>query len=230
VELLAAGTAKEDAAEALLELTWSHPENQVSSVGAIPPLVAMLGDDDGSDDGGAKSLAAAACWSLARKNPAAAMALTEAGAVPLLVDLLEEAAERTAVVNVAGALGCLVAGHEGNRTRVAGAIPRLVHILTQPAVEKANAARTLRHLAEDESNRRAMADAGAIPPLVELLRSSSKKGVATAADALRILALHDASHRDLVRSAGALRTLTKLRRSRKIPAEGLLLIRLLALM
>ena len=134
----------------------------------------------------AKTDAAWALHNLARPqrdNGANRIAIAEAGGIPPLVDLLRDGRVE-AKEEAARALGTLAHNDDANKVAIAeaGAIPQFVEVLSgwsqqiwaheRLANAKEEAARALRNLARNnDANKVAIAEAGGVRPLVDLLRN-----------------------------------------------------------
>ena len=199
--------AQEQAARKLAnELLGSDSDNKASiaAAGAIPPLVELLR----SRTPEVQAAAEEALWLLAFNTDNQAL-IAKAGGIPPLVELLSSsnsAVQQEAV----GALRQLALSAD-NKALIAeaGGIPPLVSCLKSTSIWAQHcAAEALGNLMADwivvvdrefipmpeatdiaEANRASIAAAGAIPPLVELLSSTTPHVQAAAAWALRNLAL-----------------------------------------
>jgi len=180
----------------------------LAAAGALPPLVAMLGDGTAEE----RAAAAEALGKLAR-NEANEAAIAAAAAIEPLVALVRDgdaqgkAKAATALRNLAGGNDAIVSA-----IAAAGAIEPLVALVLDGDREgKANAAGALANLAgDDDSNVSAIAAAGAIEPLVALVRDGDAHGKANAANALWSLADGDFDIKAAIAAAGAIEPLVAL--------------------
>ena len=168
-------------------------------------------------DAAAKAEAALALWRLLEpacaQNAENLVAVTSAGAMPLLVELLQSGGEGARCA--AGALVYL-AWNRDNKVAIAaaGGIVPLVEVVRRGcAGAKREAAMALGNLASgNDDNEVAIAAAGAIAPLVDLLQSGGGGAKVAAAFALGILACND-DNQVAIAAAGAIAPLVALARS-----------------
>ena len=169
-------------------------------------------------DANAKARAAAALWDL---MPFATTPLAiehrnwiaRAGAIPLLVDLLQSGGEGARCA--AAALANLAWKEPDNKVAIAaaGGIAPLVEVVRSGCADaKEFAALALGNLAHNDDNAVAIAAAGAIPPLVDLLRSGSAYAKASAAELLQNLSCND-DNQVAIAVAGAIAPLVALMQS-----------------
>ncbi|CAM8958503.1 unnamed protein product [Rhodiola kirilowii] len=168
----------------LLKLASTNPEDQRSAAGEIRLL--------------------------AKRNADNRIAIAEAGAIPLLVDLLAVPDSRiqehavTALLNLSICeinKGCIVS---------AGAIPGIVQVLKKGSMEaRENAAATLFSLSVVDENKVMIGASGAITPLVVLLSEGTQRGKKDAATALFNLCIFQGNKGKAVR-AGVVPTLMRL--------------------
>lgn len=147
---------------------------------------------------------------LAKRNADNRIAIAEAGAIPLLVDLLTVPDSRiqehavTALLNLSICeinKGCIVS---------AGAIPGIVQVLKKGSMEaRENAAATLFSLSVIDENKIMIGASGAITPLVLLLSEGTQRGKKDAATALFNLCIFQGNKGKAVR-AGVIPTLMRL--------------------
>ncbi|KAL0358635.1 UNVERIFIED_CONTAM: U-box domain-containing protein 14 [Sesamum angustifolium] len=107
---------------------------------------------------------------LAKRNADNRVCIAEAGAIPLLVELLSSPDLRTQEHAVTALLNLSI--NEANKGTIvnAGAIPDIVDVLKNGSTEaRENAAATLFSLSVVDENKVAIGAAGAIPPLIDLL-------------------------------------------------------------
>jgi hypothetical protein len=221
VELLRCGgpAAKQHACRALRNASSRVPANKAraAKAGAAPALAALL------HPGAPPALQAAAAGTLAALLPACPpedAAATARDAAPLLLRMLGEDATAEAA---AWAVGALAAAGAEPRATVGGAdfVPPLVRLLHGCAggVGRQAAARAVRALCDGASERakRALAAAGAVPPLVGALAQDPGEGRTdagrrAAAAALCALSLRCEANRGAVAAAGGVRALAALLR------------------
>ncbi|KAI9098370.1 hypothetical protein K1719_024995 [Acacia pycnantha] len=126
---------------------------------------------------------------LAKRNADNRVCIAEAGAIPLLVELLSSPDPRTQEHAVTALLNLSI--NESNKGTIvnAGAIPDIVDVLKNGSMEaRENAAATLFSLSVLDENKVAIGAAGAIPALISLLCEGSPRDEALAI--LAILASH----------------------------------------
>ncbi|KOO32623.1 hypothetical protein Ctob_013926 [Chrysochromulina tobinii] len=182
--------AKKNAAIGLARLALSTPSTQerIFHAGAVPPLVAWLGDGSLGPPETAASTLADLCNDA---NAAMQARLLEAGAIGPLVAMLHLQAGVEHQRAAGGALAILAEGCPSNMVAIAhaGGIPPLVELLRSGKVgAHKNAAHALAMLAGDEANKMQIARAGGIPPLVALLSTGDASAQQYAAKALEWLA------------------------------------------
>ena len=176
-------------------------------------------------DDAAKMAAARALGNLACLNAADRVLIAEAGAVPLLVELLRDGSAE-AKLTVARALHFLTFPHyaAGNRVLIAEAhgIPPLVALLRDGNADaKLEAAAALRYLAYNAANKVLIAEAGGIPLLVDLMRDRSTTDANQwAACALRHLARNNDANQVAIAAALSLEALVELVRRDRVIFEG----------
>ena len=184
----------------------------------IAPHVHALREGDD-----AAKMAAARALSTSAKNKAAnRVPIAEAGAIPLLVELLRDGSAE-AKLTVARALHFL-AYAAGNRVLIAEAhgIPPLVALLRDGNADaKLEAAAALRYLAYNAANKVLIAEAGGIPLLVDLMRDRSTTDANQwAACALRHLARNNDANQVAIAAALSLEALVELVRRDRVIFEG----------
>ena len=187
----------------------------------IAPHVHALREGDD-----AAKMAAARALSTSAKNKAAnRVPIAEAGAIPLLVELLRDGSAE-AKLTVARALHFL-AYAAGNRVLIAEAhgIPPLVALLRDGNADaKLEAAAALRHLAYNHMNQLLIPEAGGIPPLVDLLRDGSNLDAKQwATCALRHLGRNNDANQVAIAAALSLEALVELVRCYRVVFKGNLL-------
>ncbi|KAG8390591.1 hypothetical protein BUALT_Bualt01G0099500 [Buddleja alternifolia] len=147
---------------------------------------------------------------LAKRNADNRVCIAEAGAIPLLVELLSSPDLRTQEHAVTALLNLSI--NEANKGIIvnAGAIPDIVDVLKNGSTEaRENAAATLFSLSVVDENKVAIGAAGAIPPLIDLLCQGSPRGKKDAATAIFNLSIYQGNKVRAVR-AGIVPPLMKL--------------------
>ncbi|KAJ6815396.1 U-box domain-containing protein 12 [Iris pallida] len=127
---------------------------------------------------------------LAKRNADNRVCIAEAGAIPLLVELLSSPDSRTQEHAVTARLNLSI--NEGNKSSIvdSGAIPEIVQVLKNGSMEaRENAAATLFSLSVVDGNKVTIGAAGAIPALIDLLCEGSPRGKKDAATAIFNLAI-----------------------------------------
>uniref|UniRef100_A0A183C7S4 Importin subunit alpha n=1 Tax=Globodera pallida TaxID=36090 RepID=A0A183C7S4_GLOPA len=143
-----------------------------------------------------------------------AMHAADAGAVPLLVNLLQSPnlEVRKQTVRALANIACFATVEDGHKIVEAGAVPLLVNLLKSPNMQLCEyTILALNGIAYDKA--REVVEAGAVPPLVKLLQSPNMKVCENAAAALKAIANDKA--REVVK-AGAVPLLVKLLQSPNI--------------
>ena len=178
---------------------------------------ALREGDDAAKMAAARALSTFACLNAANRVP-----IAEAGAIPLLVELLRDGSA-DAKLTVARALHFL-AYAAANQALIAEAhgIPPLVALLRDGnANAKLEAAAALRHLAYNNDNKVLIAEAGGIPPLVDLLRDGSNLDAKQwATCALRHLGRNNDANQVAIAAALSLEALVELVRRDRVIFEG----------
>ncbi|KAG8637480.1 U-box domain-containing protein 11 isoform X2 [Manihot esculenta] len=148
--------------------------------------------------------------SLSKRSTDNRILIAEAGAIPVLVNLL--AAEDVSIQENAVTAILNLSIYENNKGLImlAGAIPSIVQILRAGSVEaRENAAATLFSLSLGDENKIIIGASGAIPALVELLENGSPRGKKDAATALFNLCIYQGNKGRAVR-AGIVPALLKM--------------------
>lgn len=138
---------------------------------------------------------------LAKRNSDNRVFIAEAGAIPLLVELLSSADSRTQEHAVTALLNLSI--HEANKGNIvnAGAIPDIVDVLKNGSMEaRENAAATLFSLSVVDENKVAIGAAGAIPILIDLLCNGTPRGKKDAATAIFNLSIYQGNKVRAVRA------------------------------
>ncbi|KAL7614071.1 U-box domain-containing protein 14 [Lactuca sativa] len=167
---------------------------------------------------------------LAKRNADNRVCIAEAGAIPLLVELLSSPDTRTQEHAVTALLNLSI--NEANKGIIVsvGAIPEIVDVLKTGSTEaRENAAATLFSLSVVDENKVAIGAAGAIPPLIELLQEGTPRGKKDAATAIFNLCIYQGNKVRAVR-AGIVTPLMGLLKdaSSGMMDEGLAILAILA--
>ncbi|EIE19244.1 hypothetical protein COCSUDRAFT_83592 [Coccomyxa subellipsoidea C-169] len=211
------------AAGALCNLAESNPENQsaITCTAALDAFPRLLREGLASHS----FIVEVVAWCmqhLAQGSPEARDAMREAGALPVLVSVLDSADPQSA--RAAWAVSALAADCPANRAafRDAGALPRLVRMLSSGDESGLTAAAVwaLLQLAGDcPENKKAIAAAGAVPTFVRLLQSKNELVAEGASEAMLHIvtpsqqqegAPAQAAGHAALRAAGAIPTLLNL--------------------
>jgi hypothetical protein len=160
--------------------------------------------------------AAGALYELALHSAKSRALILAAGAIPLLVHLLQHDSPARVQVAASGALCSFV--HCGEQythaaLTAADALPRLVELLASSTTDvQERAAYTLLNLAGNVKTHAAMISAGAIPRMVELLGEpgSTAHAQRAVAEALRNLTVGSDAQARAISDAGAIPRLVKL--------------------
>lgn len=184
-------------ASALAELARDNADAQVSiaRAGGIGPLLAMLT----ARNADAQAHAAHAIAQLANGHHDNQEAIARAGGLPPLVQLLGPGQAHDVHANAALAVAAVARANTDIQTQIfdLGAIPSIVALfrgghtgVLPPEQVKAQAAGTLFSLAEGHAtNKAAIAGAGGLPPLVDLLATGGPRAMEKASLALAALSL-----------------------------------------
>ncbi|XP_054788117.1 U-box domain-containing protein 14 isoform X1 [Prosopis cineraria] len=138
---------------------------------------------------------------LAKRNADNRVCIAEAGAIPLLVELLSSSDPRTQEHAVTALLNLSI--NESNKGTIvnAGAIPDIVDVLKNGSMEaRENAAATLFSLSVLDENKVAIGAAGAIPALISLLCEGTPRGKKDAATAIFNLSIYQGNKARAVKS------------------------------
>ncbi|CAL1374222.1 unnamed protein product [Linum trigynum] len=138
---------------------------------------------------------------LAKRNADNRVCIAEAGAIPLLVELLSSPDARTQEHAVTALLNLSI--NDANKGMIvnAGAIPDIVDVLKSGSMEaRENAAATLFSLSVVDENKVAIGAAGAIPALINLLCEGSPRGKKDAATAIFNLSIYQGNKARAVRA------------------------------
>ncbi|MCL7052332.1 hypothetical protein MKW94_015824 [Papaver nudicaule] len=147
---------------------------------------------------------------LAKRNADNRVCIAEAGAIPLLVNLLSTFDPLTQEHAVTALLNLSICEENKGNIVTSGALPGIVHVLKRGSMEaRENAAATLFSLSVVDDNKVTIGGSGAIPALVILLSEGSQRGKKDAATALFNLCIYQGNKGRAVR-AGLVPTLMKL--------------------
>ncbi|CAN4098849.1 unnamed protein product [Withania somnifera] len=147
---------------------------------------------------------------LAKRNADNRVAIAEAGAIPLLVDLLSTPDSRIQEHAVTALLNLSICEDNKRSIVTSGAVPGIVHVLKKGSTEaRENAAAALFSLSVIDENKVIIGSFGAIPPLVTLLSDGTQRGKKDAATALFNLCIYQGNKGKAVR-AGVVLTLMEL--------------------
>eukprot|EP01018_Ginkgo_biloba_P034036 Gb_21414 [translate_table: standard] len=138
---------------------------------------------------------------LAKRNADNRICIAEAGAIPLLVNLLSTPDPRTQEHAVTALLNLSIYENNKGTIVMAGAITPIVEVLKSGSMEaRENAAATLFSLSVVDENKITIGASGAIPALVGLLREGSQRGKKDAATALFNLSIYQGNKARAVRA------------------------------
>ncbi|XP_077239126.1 plant U-box 13 [Tasmannia lanceolata] len=147
---------------------------------------------------------------LAKRNADNRVCIAEAGAIPLLVNLLSTTDARTQEHAVTALLNLSICEENKGSIISSRAVPGIVHVLKKGSMEaRENAAATLFSLSVVDENKVTIGASGAIPALVALLSEGSQRGKKDAATALFNLCIFQGNKARAVR-AGVVTTLMRL--------------------
>ncbi|KAI3981234.1 hypothetical protein MKX01_041373 [Papaver californicum] len=147
---------------------------------------------------------------LAKRNADNRVCIAEAGAIPLLINLLSTFDPRTQEHAVTALLNLSICEENKGSIVTCGALPGIVHVLKRGSMEaRENAAATLFSLSVVDDNKVTIGGSGAIPALVILLSEGSQRGKKDAATALFNLCIYQGNKGRAVR-AGLVPALMKL--------------------
>ncbi|KAI3811597.1 hypothetical protein L1987_21323 [Smallanthus sonchifolius] len=147
---------------------------------------------------------------LAKRNADNRVAVAEAGAIPLLSNLLTAPDSHTQEHVVTALLNLSICEDNKGSIVSSGAVPGIVHVLRKGSMEaRENAAATLFSLSVIDANKVTIGSLGAIPPLVLLLSEGTQRGKKDAATALFNLCIYQGNKGRAVR-AGVIPTLIEL--------------------
>lgn len=148
--------------------------------------------------------------SLSKRSTDNRILLAEAGAIPILVNLLTSEDGQIQDNAVTSILNLSIFENNKGLIMLANAIPSVVQVLRAGSMEaKENAAATLFSLSLADENKIIIGASGAIPALVELLQNGSPRGKKDAATALFNLCIYHGNKGRAVR-AGIITALLKM--------------------
>ncbi|XP_044460657.1 U-box domain-containing protein 14 [Mangifera indica] len=138
---------------------------------------------------------------LAKRNADNRVCIAEAGAIPLLVELLSSTDPRTQEHAVTALLNLSINDTNKGTIVNAGAIPDIVDVLKNGSMEaRENAAATLFSLSVLDENKVSIGAAGAIPALIKLLCEGTPRGKKDAATAIFNLSIYQGNKARAVRA------------------------------
>ena len=188
--------AQVQAAAALSELSRGNSETQaaIAKAGGIGPLLALVS----SRSAAAQAQSMSALGQLAHQNRENQDTIARMGGIKPLVGLLDLNGDRNVQACSAAALMEITRSNAGNQQTVVdnGGISHLAALskTSQNANVKTAAAGALWSLSEDPMIKVAIAGAGTIPPLVELLGGEDELAVMHASKALASLGLNNSDN------------------------------------
>ncbi|KAK7379904.1 hypothetical protein VNO78_34180 [Psophocarpus tetragonolobus] len=148
--------------------------------------------------------------SLSKRSTDNRILIAEAGAIPVLVNLLTSEDVLTQDNAVTSILNLSIYENNKGLIMLAGAIPSIVQVLRSGTMEaRENAAATLFSLSLADENKIIIGASGAIPALVELLQNGSPRGKKDAATALFNLCIYQGNKGRAIR-AGIITALLKM--------------------
>ncbi|PIA63746.1 hypothetical protein AQUCO_00201232v1 [Aquilegia coerulea] len=148
--------------------------------------------------------------SLSKRSTDNRILIAEAGAIPILVNLLTSEDLKTQENVVTSILNLSIYENNKSLIMLAGAVPSIVQVLRMGSMEaRENAAATLFSLSLLDENKITIGASGAIAALVELLQNGSLRGKKDAATALFNLCIYQGNKGRAVR-AGILLPLMKM--------------------
>lgn len=165
-----------------------------------PAIVALL-EKLANGDSEQQRASAGELRLLAKRNADNRVCIAEAGAIPLLVELLSSPDPRAQEHAVTALLNLSI--NENNKGTIvnAGAIPDIVDVLKNGSMEaRENAAATLFSLSVVDENKVAIGAAGAIPALIKLLCEGTPRGKKDAATAIFNLSVYQGNKARAVRA------------------------------
>ncbi|KAL6126433.1 hypothetical protein ACLB2K_074482 [Fragaria x ananassa] len=138
---------------------------------------------------------------LAKRNADNRVCIADAGAIPLLVELLSSPDPRTQEHAVTALLNLSINESNKGAIVIAGAIHDIVEVLKHGSMEaRENAAATLFSLSVVDENKVQIGAAGAIPALIKLLCEGTPRGKKDAATAIFNLSIYQGNKARAVRA------------------------------
>ncbi|CAN6549572.1 unnamed protein product [Malus baccata var. baccata] len=166
--------------------------------------------------------------SLSKRNTDNRILIAEAGAIPVLVNLLTSEDGLTQENAVTSVLNLSIYDNNKGLIMLAGAVPSIVQVLRAGSMEtKENAAATLFSLSLADENKIIIGASGAIPALVELLQNGSTRGKKDASTALFNLCIYQGNKGRAIR-AGIVTALLKMLTDSSMIDEALTIMSVLA--
>ncbi|XP_009785565.1 U-box domain-containing protein 11 [Nicotiana tabacum] len=166
-------------------------------IAAIDAIVRKLSSRSTED----RRAAVAEIRSLSKRSTDNRILLAEAGAIPVLVNLLTSEDSQIQDNAVTSILNLSIFDSNKGLIMLAGAVPSIVQVLRAGSMEaKENAAATIFSLSLGDENKIIIGASGAIPALVELLRTGSTRGKKDAATALFNLCIYQGNKGRAVRA------------------------------
>lgn len=148
--------------------------------------------------------------SLSKRSTDNRILIADAGAIPILVNLLTTEDVTTQEHSVTSILNLSIYEHNKSLIMLAGAIPSIVQVLRAGSMEaRENAAATLFSLSLADENKIIIGASGAIQALVDLLHNGSLRGKKDAATALFNLCIYQGNKGRAVR-AGIIQALLRM--------------------
>ncbi|KAF3432204.1 hypothetical protein FNV43_RR26943 [Rhamnella rubrinervis] len=178
----------------------------IGDIAAIEALVRKLSSQSIDE----RRAAATEIRSLSKRSTDNRILIAEAGAIPILVNLLMTDDVLTQENAVTSILNLSIFENNKGLIMLAGAIPSIVQVLRAGSMEaRENAAATLFSLSLADENKIIIGASGAIPALVDLLQNGSTRGKKDAATALFNLCIYQGNKGRAVR-AGIITALLKM--------------------
>lgn len=175
-------------------------------IAAIEALVRKLASRSVEE----RRAAVAEIRSLSKRSTDNRILLAEAGAIPILINLLASDDAETQDNAVTCVLNLSISVNNKGLIMLANAVPSIVQVLRAGSMEaKENAAATLFSLATADENKIIIGASGAIPALVNLLQNGNLRGKKDAAAALFNLCVYQGNKGRAVR-AGIVTALFKM--------------------
>ncbi|EPS71103.1 hypothetical protein M569_03654 [Genlisea aurea] len=195
-----------------------------SDLVAVRALVDKLSSDSNEEVGNAVG----EIRSMSKRSTDNRILFAEAGAIPVLVELLNSGDDRIRENAITCILNLSI--YENNRGAIvlANAVPPIVGVLKTGTMEaKENAAATLFCLSIADENKIIIGASGAVPALIDLLKNGSSRGKKDAATALYKLCIYHGNKGRAVR-AGIVAALSSMLRDSTLVDESLTIIAVLS--